>query len=168
MKKLIAAILSITISLVISGCTFSSDDQGNTTTLYYIRSEYQYYSTDNVIVGEDRIFVSRPDAFDQLLDLYLAGPLDDGLISPLPRGTHLVDIQEYSGLLEITLSDTENALSDAEFSLACVCIGKTIMEDSDIIQITVFSGERSMTVNRTNYLLNDESHASEVSKEVQP
>ena len=168
MKRLIAAFLSVVISLAFSGCILSADDPENTTTLYYIRSEYQYYGTDNVIVGEERIVVSRTDAFDQLLDLYLAGPLDDGLTSPLPQDTHLVDIREYSGLLEITLSDTEKTLSDAEFSLACVCIGKTIMEGSDIIQITVFSGERSMTVNRTNYLLTDEIDPSEMSKEAQP
>ena len=167
MKKLIAAILAIVISLAFSGCTFSSDDTENSTTLYYIRSEYQYYSTENVIVGEDRILVSKTDDFDQLLNLYLAGPLDDGLVSPLPRDASLIDIREYTGLLEVTISDTEKTLSDAEFSLACVCISKTIMEDSSIIQITVFSGDRSMTVNRMNYLLTDESHSSETSKEAQ-
>ena len=168
MKRFIAAILSVVISLVFSGCTFAADDQENTTTLYYIRSEYQYYGTDNVIVGEDRILVSGTNEFEQLLNLYLAGPLDDGLVSPLPGDTHLIDIREYSGLLEITIADTEDSLSDAEFSLACVCIGRTIMEDSGIIQVTIFSGERSMTVNRTNYLLTDDIHASETSKEAQP
>lgn len=168
MKRLISAILVIVISLVFSGCTFATDDPEITTTLYYIRSEYQYYSTDNVIVGEQRVLVSKPDEMEPLLDLYLAGPLDDGLVSPLPRDASLIGIQEYSGLLEITISDTEKALSDSEFSLACVCISKTMMEDSDIIQITVISGERSMTVNRTNYLLADEIQASEASKEVQP
>ena len=168
MKKLIAVILSVVISLAFSGCILSTDDPENTTTLYYIRSEYQYYGSDNVIVGEERIVVSRTDTFDQLMELYLVGPLDDGLIAPLPKDTQLIDIQEYSGLLEITLSDTEIALSDSEFSLACVCIGKTIMESSDIIQVTVSSGERSMTVNRTNYLLVDEIHSSETVKEAQP
>ena len=103
-----------------------------------------------------------------MLDLYMAGPVDDSLISPIPKDTDLIDLQEYSGILEITISDTEKTLSDAQFSLACVCLGKTIMEDSGIIQMTVFSGERSMTLDRNSYLLTDEVGAAETSKEATP
>ena len=168
MKKLTAAILLAVISTVFSGCMFASEDQEDKTILYYIRSEYQYYNMENVIVGEDRTLVSRSDELDQLLDLYLAGPVDDGLIAPFTRGTEVLEIREYSGLIEITLSDTGTAMSDADFSLACVCLGKTIMEDPNIIQITVFCGDRSMTVSRNNYLLMDDVTPSETSKEAMP
>ena len=155
MKRKAAYILLAVISLVFSGCTSVSEDPGYTTTLFYIRSEYEYHSTDNVIVGERRALANETE-IDQLLDLYLAGPVDVSLISPIPKGTELLDIQEYSGLLEITFSDTEDSLTDAQFSLACVCLGKTMMEDASVLQVTVFSGERSMTVTRTSYFLTDE------------
>ena len=164
MKRITAWILFAVIALHLAGCSFASEDPGYTATLYYIRSEYEYHSTENVIVGETRSLAYKAE-ISQLLDLYLAGPVDDGLISPIPKGTELIDIQEYSGLLEITFSDTAQTLSDAQFSLACVCLGKTLMEDPGIIQMTVFSGERSMTVDRNNYLLTDEVGATETTKE---
>lgn len=167
MKRIIAGILLAVILLNLTGCVFTSEDTGDTITLYYIRSEYQYHNVDNVIVGEERTLASKTE-IAHLLDLYLAGPVDDGLVSPIPKDTELLGIQEYSGLLEITFSDTESVLSDVQFSLACVCLGKTMMEDPDIIQVTVFSGERSMTVDRTNYLLTDEVGSAEISKEAMP
>lgn len=166
MKRIVACILLAVISLNFTGCVSISEDQEDTTTLYYIRSEYQYHNADNVIVGEDRTLAPKTE-IRQLLDLYLAGPVDDSLVSPIPKGIEVVDIREYSGLLELTLSDTE-ALTDAQFSLACVCLGKTMMEDPDIIQVTVISGERNMTVDRNNFLLTDEVGTSETSKEAIP
>lgn len=167
MNRIVACILLAVISLGLTGCVLLSEDQGDTTTLFYIRSDHQYHGPDNVIVGEIRTLAPQTEP-PQLLELYLSGPVDDSLTSPIPKGTEVVDIQEYSGLLEITLSDTEEKLSDVQFSLACVCLGKTMMEDPGIIQVTVFSGERTMTVNRNNYLLTDEVGTTESTKEAMP
>ena len=167
MKRLAVFILVTVISLMFFGCGSTANESGYTATLYYIRSEYEYHSTENVIVGEARTLASEAE-IGQLLDLYLAGPVDDRLASPIPKGTDLLDMREYSGLLELTFSDTEAVLTDAQFSLACVCIGKTMMEDPDIIQVTVFSGDRQMTVDRNNYLLTDEVGDADISKEAIP
>lgn len=168
MKKITACILSAFIILLFSSCAFTSENVEENTTFYYIRSEYQYYNSDSVIVGEERTFISNTNDIHQLIDLYLTGPVDDSLISPVPRDTELIGIQEYSGLLEIIISDTERTLNEAQFSLACVCLGKTIMEDPKIIQVTIFSGDRSMTISRNNYFLTDEVGATVSSKEVMP
>lgn len=167
MKRIATCVLLAVCLLLFTGCSFLSEDQTDTFTLYYIRSEYMYHSSDSVIVGEPRTIAPQMK-IDQLLYLYLAGPVDDSLISPIPKGTELIEIQEYSGLLEITFSDTEKTMTDAQFSLACVCLGKTLMEDPGIIRVTVVSGDRNMTIDRNNYLLTDEVGTTETTKEAIP
>lgn len=168
MKRMTACILLLLFTLSLSGCTSTPESKEDTTILYYIRSAYQYHSDENVIVGEERALAPEQLTVEKLLDLYLDGPVGSDLTLPIPQATDLVDIQEYSGLVEITLTDTEHALTDAQFSLACVCLGKTLLENTDIIQISFFSGDRTMTVERENYLITDGVGVTEIRKEANP
>ena len=155
-------------ALQFTGCDYTSAEPTNGSTLYYIRSSYQYHSGENVIVGEDRVLGPEVSGTEQLVGFYLNGPVTEGLVSPFPAGTQLINVQDHSGLLEVTLSDANQTLSDARFSLACVCLGKTLLMDTDIIQVTFFIGGRSMTVNRDNHFITDEVSTNVTIKEVAP
>ena len=168
MKRMIAYILTVIITSLLAGCASAPENEADTVTLYYVRAAYQYHSVENVIVGEQRTVTQTPLTPDQRLSMYMAGPTADGLVSPIPEEVQVLEILNHSGLFEVTFSDTEQLLSDARFSLACVCLGKTLFEDPDIIQLTVISGERTMTVSKDSYLLIDEVGAMEPPKEVTP
>lgn len=168
MKRMTACILLLLVAFYMTACASSSESKEDTVTLYYIRSAYQYHSEENVIVGEERVYSPTELTVAILLEMYMDGPVGDGITAPVPKDTEIVDIRDYSGVLEVALSDTDQALSDIGFSLACVCIGKTLFDNTDIIQVTFFSGDRTMTVTRENYLITDEVKGTQTQKESTP
>ena len=165
MKRMITWMLLAAFALQLAGCYSASEDDAAGATFYYVRSAYQYHSGENVVVGEVRTSGAETSDIAQLVELYLNGPVTEGLVCPFPKDTQLISLLDHTGLLEMTLSDTVSALSDAQFSLACVCLGKTVLENTDIILVTFISGERSMTVSRDNYLTTDDVGTNEATKE---
>ena len=168
MKRLTSFVLLCLITFHLTACAYPSESKADTVTLYYIRSAYQYHSEENVIVGEERSYSPTELTVAKLLEMYMEGPVGDGISAPVPEDTEIVDILDYSGVLEVTLSDTDQALSEAGFTLACVCIGKTLFDNTDIIQVTFFSGDRTMTVTRDNFLITDEVKGTQTQKESTP
>jgi hypothetical protein len=168
MKRLFSFALLFLTVFHLTACIASPENMADTVTLYYIRSAYQYHSEENVIVGEERSYSPAELPVEKLLEMYMEGPVGDGIEAPVPEDTQIIDILNYSGVLEVTLSDTEHALTDAGFSLACVCIGKTLFDNTDIIQVTFFSGDRFMTVTRDNFLITDEVKGTQTQKETTP
>ena len=155
MKRVTAILLVLMLMFQFMGCSFEEEEPSDTYLLYYIRSTYQYHAEENVIVGEARPIGLKSDDIQLLVEQYLEGPISTELASPFPKQTELMDIRGFGTLLAITLSDTAPMLSDAQFSLACVCLGMSVLENTDFTQISFVSGDRVMDVDAESFLLTD-------------
>lgn len=154
MRQLLCFFLIAVLLVPVLGCSSASFDP---VTFYYCRKpeEYLYFESDGVIASEGRDLTGHNDDLQYLIALYLAGPLDEELISPFPRKTRLVQAQKDTHSVYIELSDLGSTMTDAEYSLATACLAKTCMPFAAVDEVTIRSGARTITINAENIILFD-------------
>ena len=155
MKRVLCLLLCGCFLMALCGCSVSSSISGEPVSFYYRRAEFQYHSSENVIVPEQREISGQGGDLNYLVTLYLVGPLDDSLILPFPKGTKLLALEESEGRLLLTISDNAETLSDSAFSLACTCLALTCISISDACEVTIVCGERTITITSDNLILTD-------------
>lgn len=147
--------LFLILCLFLSGCSSRLKEP---VTFYYIRSEYQE-DMDSIIKSEEREASGHRNDFSYLLALYMMGPADEDLRSPLPYGTIILKSDLKSTGIQLELSDTSKTMTDAEFSLACACLALTCLDYTQANTITINSGDRSVTMSRDTLILHDTYNA---------
>ena len=154
MKRLFIIFLSVLMALSLLGC---HSDDSNAIHFYYCRDpeQYQYFEEDGVIRSESRDLPGRRNDLRYMVGLYLAGPMDEGLISPFSRGTILLGVEKTEDVISIALSDHSKSLTDSEFALACASLTLTCMDFTPCREVTIISGERTVTMNSDNIILFD-------------
>ena len=83
---------------------------------------------------------------EELLTALLAGPTQEGLTSPFPRGVSLLSWdwdEEEPGVLRITLSEQYGALTDISLTLADYCIVLTLSQLEEVEGVEIRSGGHS-------------------------
>ncbi len=115
MKRLFSALLIL--MLLLSGCQSGGQDHA---AFYYSRdpAQYQYFEQDGVIHSEARDLSGHRNDLRYMVGLYLAGPMEEGLIAPFTRTTRLLSVAQSGSTISIELSDHTVSMTDAEFSLA--------------------------------------------------
>ena len=134
-------------------------DSSSTVTFYYARSNFAYGEPNGAIGSEQRSVGGHEDDLNYLLALYLEGPLDENLSSPLP-GKHYVrilDLSQKGDALHIKLSDLSSVMTDSQFTLAAACLTKTCMGMHNVQAVQIDSGSRSIRMNHANLQFYDES-----------
>ena len=156
MKRAVCLLLCGCCLIALCGCSVFPSGSVEPVSFYYRRADYQYHSSENVIVPEQREISGHGGDLQYLVALYLVGPLDDALALPFPKGTRLLSLEESDGNLVLTLSDNSKTLSDSAFSLACTCLALTCISITDAEEVTVVSGERTMAISQDNLVLSDD------------
>ena len=80
---------------------------------------------------------AQPEA---LLAALLAGPAQEDLISPFPRGVSLIRCQwdeEQPGVLLVSLSEQYGALADISLTLADYCVVLTLSQLEEVEQVEI-------------------------------
>lgn len=151
MKRRISFLLLL--ALLLSGCGHFAQMR-DPVTFYYVRQDY---SSDmlGVLGSEQREAAGHKNDLHRLLAMYLMGPSREGLISPLPRGTSLISLEQSDS--RIILELTELSMSDADYTLACACLAQTLLGITGATQIIVISASRSVTLHKDNLALQDTS-----------
>ena len=110
MKRILLMFLLL-ITLMLSGC---SAEDPNTVQFYYCRDphQYQYFESDAVIRAESRDLLGHRNDLKYMLGLYLAGPLEEGLVIPCSKSTRLLSVTNDGGKILIELSDHNTSLTD--------------------------------------------------------
>ena len=83
---------------------------------------------------------------EELLTALLAGPTQEGLTSPFPRGVSLLSWdwdEEEPGVLRVTLSEQYGALTDISLTLADYCIVLTLSQLEGVEGVEIRSGGHS-------------------------
>ena len=147
--------------LMQSGCSSAVMDP---VSFYYCRDaeHYQYFSPDGVIAPEERDLTGHRGDLRYLVGLYLAGPMEEGMVCPFPAHTQLLSARKIVNSVRIELSDLSESMTDAQFSLAGTCLSMTCMSFVSCGEVIVSSGDRSITITPENILLFD-NHTTEES-----
>ena len=157
MKRWISLLLLVSLLFGLSACSLQDSNNRDESCFYYRRAEFAYGSDEGVVVPELRDITGHVTDLYYLMTLYLMGPMDEDLISPFPASTKLVSVHLAEDVLTIELTSVDKSLSDTEFSLACACLTKTCVELCDAPQVTIISGERSVTMNAEILLFYDDT-----------
>lgn len=147
-------IVLLTVCLILSGCSFGGEWIKEPVTFYYVRENYQK-DMEQVLASEVREAAGHRDDLSYLLALYSMGPSSDGLLSMLPKNTSIIPTERTNYSITLTLSENTQSMTDADFTLASACIAMTCMDLMDIQQVTVISGDRSITLREDNLMLNN-------------
>ena len=149
MKRLFSLLLLI--ALFLSSC---GDRLKEPVTFHYIRQGYAE-DMSSVLGSEQREASGHREDLSYLMALYLMGPADDELLSPIPRGTSILSVKQEDHTVSIHLTDTDDSMTDAQFTLACSCLTLTCLEITDAEYVTINSGDRSVTMRADSLLLQD-------------
>ena len=154
MKRVFRYLLCLAMLFLLTGC---KSGDSNVITFYYCRDPelYQYFEEDSVIYAESRDLIGHRNDLQYMLGLYLAGPMEEGLVTPFTKSTRLLSVQKTEDTIVIELSDHSKSLSDAEYTLSCACLTLTCTQITSCEEVTVSSGSRTMTLNADNILLYD-------------
>jgi len=154
LKRISPLMLLLATMMLLTACSFSKASN-NTVSFYYPRTEPEYHEKDSVITIEEREIAGNTEDLNYILSLYMIGPLDDTLTSPLPKGSRLYSVIQENGSIRIILSDLDKTLNDVHFSLAAACLSLTCMDCAGAEEVTVQSGERTVQLSREDILLVD-------------
>lgn len=153
MKRILILLLTF-LFLPMAGCASGSND---TVTFYYCRNpeQHQFFDHNSVIHPESRELSSHRNDLKYILSLYLAGPMEEGLISPFPKNTRILSVQQAESEILIELTDLSIAMTDSEFTLGSACLTLTCLDLTSCSTITVHSAERTISMNSDNIVLSD-------------
>lgn len=151
MKRILCFLLAV--SFLLTGCGFFGQRIKNPVTFYYLCSKYQEEMCC-VIVSEEREASGHVGDLPYLLALYLMGPTDDELVSPLRSSVQISSIQDGDHIY-LELNKLPSSLSDIEFSLTCACLTLTCLDITGAEDVTISSGDRVKTMNRQSLTLYD-------------
>lgn len=149
MKRIVAMILLM--ALLLCGC---ADKMREPVTFYYVRDSFEV-DMSQVIGTEQREASGHRDDLLYLLALYLMGPAEDSLVSPLPSYTTILSAEQMDSTVTVQLTDTTASMSDGQFTLACSCLTLTCLEITDAEYVTIISGNRSVTLGKDSLVLQD-------------
>lgn len=155
MQRLI--IIFLLLCLLLTGCT---DRFKEPVTFYYIRTGYDM-DMSAIMGSERREAAGHREDLSYLLALYLMGPAEEELRSPLPQGVSILSAEQTDSTVTLHLSNTDESMTDAQFTLACGCLTMTCLDLTEATHITIISGDRSVTMNADMLLTQDLTTAAE-------
>lgn len=148
MKRLISILLTV---LLLSGCT---EQLKEPVSFYYVRSGYEE-DMSNIIGTERREAAGHRGDLSYLMALYFMGPADEELLAPLPGNVHILSVTHKGQEVILHLSETDDSVTDAQFTVACACLTLTCLELTGAETVTIISGNRSVRLDEENLLLRD-------------
>lgn len=134
MKPYIAWSFVLILFLTMSGC-MSHTNYSDPVTLYYPRLEYTVGKEDSVIASELREADGLTRA--EWVTSYLNGPESSELGNPFPAGTELIDLQQEEDTVYLILSDAFAALSGIDLTIACTCLARTVLQETDAVRVSI-------------------------------
>lgn len=119
-------ILWLLTALLLCACTAVQEEEEGYS-LYFTR--YSLASYGSAIAAQDWEGRGVPSS-EGLMEALLAGPTEEGLTSPFPKGLSVksMETDESGTMIRITLSDHYSGLTDMSQTLADACIVMTLCQ----------------------------------------
>lgn len=158
MKRLAALFLCI---LLLGGCT--TPQLTTPGSFYYPSADVTYQGSNGIIASERRELTGIRDDLGAMLELYLEGPLDPGLLDPLPPGTELLDYTLFEQVLTLRFNQTMAQLSGIELTVAAGCLARTFLPLTGAQQLiltadgALLNGNTALSLTMEDLYLRDDS-----------
>lgn len=155
MRKLLAIMLSLA-CLLLSGCggdQFSTD--GAPVSFYYESRGIDQLDADTAIASETRYYSAF--SLQELLKIYFKGPSSEGLISPFPSGTEVLNVSTEDEKLTLIMSGEYFTLMGVELSVANCCLANTVCAYTNMDSVVLADEMETihMEIQPDHYLLNN-------------
>lgn len=137
MKGYISILLLICLCLPLFGCQKEAKQAMKPVTFYYCRTEFDHGKEDSVILGETRESAGFEDNFIGLVNLYLQGPVSDGLHATFPVGTKLIEYRLEGETAVLTVTDQLSFAKGIQLTTACACLAKTVMGLTEVKAVKI-------------------------------
>ena len=155
MKKLLLVLLILSLAFSCAACAEGSENQ---TVFYYLRTpETIAYGQPDALIAPASLDISQELPLGDALQLYLNGPVDETLRSPIPKGTYLLSIMERRDVLVLVLSEAFSELDGIQLTLAGACLAATCHSLTGQGRIQVKSGENIYDFDVNSFVFLDDS-----------
>lgn len=159
MKRLLC--LALVLALLLCGC--GADRNSAEVYFYYRNTDTAYFSDLGIIAPESRsVGVDR--GLSGMLELYFRGPVTSELVSPFPKGLHLVKSVRTPRSVTLVLDDSITELSPVGLRVAAGCLARTVWEyDNDYKTVSIraesklLDGEEALVLHPEELVLADSS-----------
>ena len=125
MKRMIALMLCLSLTLVLFGC--KEPELRTPGTFYYLRTETAYTGSDGLIAPEQRELDGIQRNLSAIVDLYCRGPITEGLENPLPSDALFCSGALEGEVLTLNFSAQLAQLSGIELTSAAGCLARTFL-----------------------------------------
>ena len=155
--------LCLILLLLLCGCNEQHSPQEPVRFLYP-NAQLRYGTADGAFSYEIREGAALQ--LEELLSLYLRGPVTDDLSQPFPDSVSVAQLRVEDRQAVLVLSDEYAELSGLSLSVANTCLSVTVMEltNTDSVRISCLSksldGEREVLLTKQSIILYDESVGS--------
>ena len=157
--RMASGLLALLLVLSLGGCARTENAPEGGYQLYFPRSRDSSYGS---ALGSEPWQGSGTALEKELLEELLAGPTEEGLVSPFPKGVTLQSMtwdEEVPGLLHVEFSEQYGGLTDITQTLADACVVLTLSQKPEVEQVEIrvsgyFGPQRSRTLSVEQMELN--------------
>lgn len=159
MKYIRLILVAAVLISVLAGC--SESPASDAPTFYYLLAQPEFGSDGSIIGSESRPSAEGNNQLRYLLALYLSGPIDESLRSPVPNSTAIMDLHFEGISLHLTMNGAFSTLSSVDITKACACIALTVFDCSNAQSIVIHYTEtasgvtKALEFSRDSLLLHD-------------
>ena len=164
MRRLLLSLV-LALSLLLAGCGSSGESSG--VLLYFCTDPNDHSQLHGPAIQSQPYAGPSGPGVEELVNALLAGPTQDGLVSPFPQGLSLQSWDLEDGLLNLNFSEQYGGLADISLTLADYCLVLTLsqVEGVDTVQIQSAGHtyhSRSHQTMKADEVLTDQSLPEEV------
>ena len=163
-RALIFPLITVIILTLVSCSSSQTRNQETVINFYYCPNPLILHEDATVVVPENRVLTGGEPSLDDFLRLYFSGPIRKDLTTPFPDGLYAESIVLDDTRVNITLSSVFSQLQNIDLTVACACLGKTVMEytSAEYVYISFINSatgnQHTITVGPDSYLLTDNSY----------
>ena len=127
--------LVLALSLLLAGCGTGRESSG--ALLYFCTDPNDHSQLHGPAIQSQPYLGPSGPGVEELVSALLAGPTQDGLVSPFPQGLSLQSWALEDGLLTLNFSEQYGGLAEISLTLADYCLVLTLsqVEGVDTVQI---------------------------------
>lgn len=161
MKKQLVLILVTAFLLSLCACNTVSNNMRFPVKFYYCTDSISYGTANGVITAEVRDCYAYADDTLALINLYFDGPKTGNCTSPYPSNVKATKLFFSDDVARVYLTDRFSDISGINFTIACACLAKTLMDfyGCNTVEInsarTFSDGSTSVTITKDSLLLLD-------------
>lgn len=147
--KLLLAAALLLLALVASGAPEDREEQGEEHLLYFLVPESRARGSDRIRGCPQRLDVPEgaplADTARAVVERLLAGPEEaNGLLSPLPAGVELLDLEIRDQRAYVDLSSGVNRLSGVALTMADYCLTLSLTELDGVSSVSITAQGRRL------------------------